>query len=305
MPGSKHWVFTLNNYTALEYDSMVAFSETPECEYIVIGKEMGDNGTPHLQGYVCFTNRKTLASVKRLLSDRAHLETMRGKPMEASTYCKKDGDYYEFGSLPAGRGKRTDWELLLEYVTSCDSRPTDRSLWEKFPSLRGRYREGIRQMIETFHPILPRVEGDLREWQQALEAQLRGPPNDRTVIFAVDPVGGAGKSWFVKYCLKTFDDVQVMKIGKRDDLAFAVDETKMKFLIDIPRQNMQFMQYPVLEMLKDQLIFSPKYESRMKVLPNPVHVVVFCNEQPDMYALTNDRYDIIQLSNVPIQNILT
>lgn len=305
MPGSKHWCFTLNNYNDEEHARLVALGSTPECEYIVIGRETGDSGTPHLQGYVCFVNRKTLASCKRLISDRAHLESARGTPLEASTYCKKDGDYYEHGNVPAGRGKRSDWELLLEFVTTLDRRPTDKELWLKFPGLRGRYQSGIRQMIETFHPLRPAGQGDLREWQSALEARIQDPPDDRKVHFVVDPLGAKGKSWFVRHCLRTREDVQLLKIGKRDDLAFCIDESKKVFLIDVPRNNMQFLQYPVLEMLKDMTVFSPKYESRLKIFTGPVHVFVFCNEHPDMDALTHDRYEIISLSVSRVDNILT
>jgi len=58
---------------------------------------------------------------------------------------------------------------------------------------------------------------------------------------------------------------------------------------------MQYMQYAILEQLKNRLIFSNKYQSQMKVLPNNVHVVVFSNEAPDMNALTNDRYKVINI----------
>ena len=51
----------------------------------------------------------------------------------------------------------------------------------------------------------------------------------------------------------------------------------------------------VLEKVKDQLVFSSKYASRVKVLPHPVHVVVFSNEQPDMAVTTEDRYNVHML----------
>lgn len=42
---AKHWCFTINNYTVEE--------TTPnpiQFTYLVIGKEVGENNTPHLQG---------------------------------------------------------------------------------------------------------------------------------------------------------------------------------------------------------------------------------------------------------------
>ena len=54
--------FTLNNYT--EYDK--SFLNDLECNYIVYGEEIGEQGTPHLQGFVTFKNSCRLASLKSL-----------------------------------------------------------------------------------------------------------------------------------------------------------------------------------------------------------------------------------------------
>ena len=84
-------------------------------------------------------------------------------------------------------------------------------------------------------------------------------------------------------------------MGKRDDLAYAIDITKRIFFFDIPRKSMEFIQYGVLEQLKDQMIFSAKYESVNKVIPHKVHVIVFSNEQPDREAMSQDRYYVTNL----------
>jgi len=94
------------------------------------------------------------------------------------------------------------------------------------------------------------------------------------------------------------DDVQRFSVGKRDDLAFAIDVTKFLFIFDIPRGQSEFLQYGVLEQLKDQLIFSPKYMFICKVIHHKVHVVVFMNEEPDRNKMTADRYHIINIRNL-------
>lgn len=121
-PMSKHWCFTLNNYTMEEYNTF----SLCEKEYLVMGKEMSaprdptdaNTATPHLQGYIVFVNRKRLAGVKKL-SPRSHWEIKRGTPLEAATYCKKDGNFLEQGVLPetgpeAG-GKATHDKWLQAY----------------------------------------------------------------------------------------------------------------------------------------------------------------------------------------------
>lgn len=109
MPGSKNWCFTLNNFTENELETI---RKLDGIAYLVIGKERGNEGTPHLQGYLSLDTRRTMQWIKKATSNRMHLEIMQGTPEQASNYCKKDGDFEEHGTLPAGRGSRTDIQLL-------------------------------------------------------------------------------------------------------------------------------------------------------------------------------------------------
>lgn len=99
MPASRHrrFVFTLNNYESGDCD----YLDSLPCRYIVYGKETAPNtGTPHLQGFVVFVDGKTCSAVRTLLR-RCHVEVTRGTSLQASDYCKKDGDFVERGILPA------------------------------------------------------------------------------------------------------------------------------------------------------------------------------------------------------------
>lgn len=100
---SRGWCFTLNNYASAEFDSI---KEWEGVNYIVVGKETGAEGTPHLQGAVMFDAPRRLSAVKKLLL-RAHWESMKARDDSAFKYCKKDGDFYEKGEFK-GQGKRTD-----------------------------------------------------------------------------------------------------------------------------------------------------------------------------------------------------
>ena len=57
------FVFTLNNYTDVEYDRIVYFCS--DKKYSIIGKEVGQNGTPHLQGYCSLGRRFAYANIKK------------------------------------------------------------------------------------------------------------------------------------------------------------------------------------------------------------------------------------------------
>jgi len=115
MSAAKHWCFTLNHYNDLD----IANLDTLPCAYLVYGKERGEQGTPHLQGYVAFEKKLRRTSAKKLFkTNGVHLEPMRGTPDQAAEYCKKDGDFTERGSRPAGKGTRTDLVAFKEAIRS-------------------------------------------------------------------------------------------------------------------------------------------------------------------------------------------
>jgi len=292
----KRWCFTLNNYTEGETQLLDEVFESEHIKYAVYGKETGETGTPHLQGFVIFSSNKRLNAVRRLLSERGHYEVAQGNNKQASDYCKKDGDYKEFGSFPGapGGGK---FKELLEWIKAQDDPITEQRVSGEYPDLYGRYRSGVMSLVRLHGPRHTiSIDGvELRGWQHQLEQRLLEQPDDRSIEFIVDPQGASGKSFFTQYFISKYENAQLLSIGRRDDIAHAIDVTKSVFFFDIPRNNMQYMQYSALEMIKNKYIFSPKYESSTKILGANAHIVVFCNESPDMNALTNDRYKITNI----------
>lgn len=291
MPQSNRWCFTLNNYTDDDVRRLRALEES--VRYLVIGRETGAEGTPHLQGFVVFNTRLRLTSVKRSLGNSCHVEVARGTSSQAADYCKKDGNFEEFGILPNPQGKTNTFEDLKTWVQSQPTKPTKAQIAELYPRLYLQYGR-VMEWVDLIYPQEFVVPGEYRNHQSRLADQLILPADDRTITFIVDPVGGTGKSWFIKKWLSDHADItQVLSIGKRDDLAYAIDPAKSVFLFDLPRSQSEFLQYSVLEQLKDRIIFSPKYTSTTKTLNTVPHVVVFMNEEPDRNKLSVDRYDVI------------
>lgn len=288
---SLRFVFTINNYTPEEVYNLRNLGESDTIKYLVFGRETGENGTPHLQGFIIWSKTRTLAWSKRQISPRAHLEKARGTSHQASDYCKKENDFEEFGSVPVPN-KTNRFEAFKEWVLEQPKKPTAALVAAEFPSIYMQYGRCM-EWIDLIYPTSFTVEGEYRDHQRELAEQLDQQPDDRRIIFVVDPRGGTGKSWFIKKYLSTnADDTQVLSIGKRDDLAHAINERKRVFLFDLPRSQSEFLQYSVLEQLKDRMVFSPKYMSRTKTLEQLAHVVVFMNEEPDMNKLSTDRYEI-------------
>lgn len=292
------WVFTLNNYTDDDLSRLAGLGgdlDRSGLSYLVYGREVGESGTPHLQGYLILTSRRHLAGVRNLISDRGHFAISRGTPAQASDYCKKGGDYFEFGNFPTRATPKTGITEFCNWLKTLTSFPSEREIANAFPNLWIRYQS---KLVDLAVHIVPRIvleNGELREWQSNLEESLSLEPDDRSILFYIDQDGGTGKSWFCRYMLSKYDTVQILSSGKRDDLAFCIDITKSVFLFNVPRGGMEYLQYTILEQLKDRVIFSPKYWSQTKILLKKSHVVVFCNEQPDLTKMSADRYKLINI----------
>lgn len=106
MVRSRAWVFTLNNYDEDEEGAIALLG----AEYTVYGKEVGEQSTPHLQGYVYFKSARSLKSLKKKLP-RAHWEVRRGTHEQARAYCVKDGNVVEYGNPPQKNGGDSQLQL--------------------------------------------------------------------------------------------------------------------------------------------------------------------------------------------------
>lgn len=294
------WVFTLNNYTDDDVNHLVCSLE-PASEYLVFGREVGASGTPHLQGYFQLKNSTRFNAVKQLVGQRAWVAAARGTTAQAVNYCKKENDFEEFGDVPTDQGHRSDWDDYRDFVRELGRVPSTREIINHNISLWARYSSRCVEIAEALlDPVSLTTDNPRLGWQTTVCGRIAGAvqsgANPRTIDFVIDPDGRGGKSWICQWALSNYGDkVQILKIGRRDDLAHAIDETKSIFLFDVPRNQMIYLQYAVLEMLKDQLVFSPKYGSRMKILRVVPYVAVFSNEAPDFSALTNDRFNYINV----------
>lgn len=150
---SKYWCFTLNNYTEDELVQLRVFGGTlggSGPTYLLYGREVGESGTPHLQGYVEYSTRQRMAQVKRDLGSRVHLEKRRGRADQAAEYCKKDGDFEEFGKLSGNfQGRRTDLDAFKEAV---EGGADFREATDQCFTVAIKYRRGLREWYQDRQP---------------------------------------------------------------------------------------------------------------------------------------------------------
>lgn len=159
---SRTWCFTLNNYTA-EEESQLLTSLNHGVSYLIMGKEVGEEGTPHLQGYLELSNKKSMRSLKTLLDvQRIHLEIRRGSQQQAIVYCKKEGNWSEEGT-PMRQGNRTDLAAIQEEIkegkTESDIAENHFAQWVVYRRSFAAYRNLLRSRTRREPPQVIVLQG--------------------------------------------------------------------------------------------------------------------------------------------------
>lgn len=291
----KRFSWTLNNYTDEDIERLKTFVQD-QCDYIGFGKEVGELGTPHLQGYIETKKRMRVTGFNKLMNGKWFNTPSKGTAQENITYCKKQGEYYEFGSIEKNSGARNDLQAFQDCVKGgCLDK---KRLREDFPEVSAKYPRFVDNYIRD-QLVLPKVpDHSLKPWQQSLLEKIDGPAESRTVNFIVDSKGNQGKSWFAKKYMESHSDSYLLRPGKHADMAHALPDVLRVLFIDATRKQVEYMPYTLLEELKDGLVMSTKYETCVKRYPD-LHVVVLMNQHPDMEALSTDRYCVINLDDPP------
>jgi len=119
-----HFCFTLNNYVEEEDVPRISAYFEEEAKYWIIGREVGDSGTHHLQGYASLRRRRTFNAVRDKLGTRCHIERARGTARQNREYCSKGGNFIEGGSInegaAAGKSRDEQGRLFMAAVRSGD-----------------------------------------------------------------------------------------------------------------------------------------------------------------------------------------
>ena len=127
------WCFTWNNYPEGWYDSSIV-PEISKLSGWIIGEEVGEEGTPHLQGFIIF---KKKSRPMGLLPKEVHWEKCKGTIEDNIKYCSKDGKYKCSRNCKPPREIKCITELRpwqQDVVDIVEQDPDDRSInwyWER------------------------------------------------------------------------------------------------------------------------------------------------------------------------------
>ncbi|ALY05866.1 replication-associated protein [Ctenophore-associated circular genome 3] len=136
-----NYVFTWNNYTD-DVKAFISNFANDYCKWLVYGEEVGESGTPHLQGCLSLRVKKRITQLRKL-GFSCHLEAMKGSPKQAIAYCKKDGNVTEFGDVTRGQGERTDLKRACELIKEGQGM---KAVLEECPGVYVRYSRGLRDL---------------------------------------------------------------------------------------------------------------------------------------------------------------
>jgi len=139
---AKRYCFTVNNYEALLPVEYWMEHESPKITYVIYQEEIGEQGTPHLQGYLECETRQRFTALHNLTGlEGAHFIIANGSAKQNQVYCSKDdnehpmrlGGPYEYGTpdlaAASGQGQRSDL-LRLKRVIDTTERVSREKLYE-------------------------------------------------------------------------------------------------------------------------------------------------------------------------------
>lgn len=205
---ARSFTFTKNNYTD---DDVNAIRELcTSAKFAIFGYEVGESGTPHLQGYIQFPNPRALRSVVSL--GLGHVEVARGSPQQNIDYCSKSGQVEEFGTKPRP-GKRSDLERVRDALKNEDL--SFDALIADHISVTARYPNFVEKLKRHYHPPTA-LEGQLHDHN----LWVYGPPGVGKTVYAK----GLGEH-YIKMPNKWFDGYEGQPILIVEDIG--PDQCKM------------------------------------------------------------------------------
>lgn len=257
--------FVWNNYKDYKLERLETFLKSI-CKRFVFQEEIGESGTHHLQGCIWLKKR---ARITELVS------------YDELKHC-------------SFRQMWTNWKCLSKY---CQQTISDKPF--------GRIENGrvFRHNVKKLPKAIKIIDtSELYDWEREIIDIIIKEPDDRSIYWYWEKVGGKGKSTFCKYL--TIKHNAIVLSGKAADMKYGIVKYIEKhgdypecIILDIPRSMENFISYQGIEQIKNALFFSTKYESDM-VVGNAPHVICFANFEPDLARMSADRWRLRHIGDI-------
>lgn len=259
IPKARYWIWTWNNYEEIDIDNMKTWCDN-NCKEYNFQREVGENGTPHLQGFWNFTNGRHFDALKKLWP-KMHIERVRNVAA-ARDYCKKAetkvGDTIAGGSSnvidPLMNKELYTWQK--EVINICDTVPDDRTIHWFYDERGCSGKTTLAKHLCLKYP--------------ADALYLSGGP--------------ANCKWGITSFLHDKKGSKLVRNEKNLRIA----------IFDFVRTVEDRISYEALEAVKNGIFFNTKYESMMITFNCP-HVIVFANFVPEIDKLSKDRWNIVDI----------
>lgn len=147
-------LFTLNNPLPEEISKLREFPEHSQFRFLCFQGEVGEKGTPHLQGYLEITKNQRQSFFKKLIP-RAHIEFAKGDSEDNIHYCSKPHPSCVCDHCTKANKEKPNWLAFEKYGTPAKD-VAGAAYWEKMVELVKDNTSDL-EILEVFPKALPHL----------------------------------------------------------------------------------------------------------------------------------------------------
>lgn len=251
----RQWCMTVNNWTEDDLAQVTQLAQRSK-QYIV-GKEVGSDGTPHLQCYFQFKSQMRFRTLKDAVP-RAHIEKAKGSAQDNRRYCSKEGDFAT--NIPVRYTQEEIKELVRREYDNVQWRSWQQDVLDLIAE-----DSSSRTIYWIFEPAGNTGKSFLTKY----------------LVLEESTVLCSGKAGDILHAIS-----KAITVGILPTLV----------IFDVPRVSAEFISFQAIEAIKNGCAFSGKYEGCQIVMPSPT-LLCFANIMPPIEKLSKDRWQIYEIKN--------
>jgi hypothetical protein len=296
--GSRKFCFTLNNYNDAD---ILLFTQHSDIKYCMFGYEVGEHGTPHLQGWFWLKTQKRFGYIKTNIHPTMHVEVMKGTISHNIDYCSKSSvlpvvyypDKDTIMDLYVAKNKSLPELVVLRMSGDIEVLAGDAQyiLHKRCIDETAHELSKYRLRMNSKHEMSLMV---LRPWQDLLYILLQ-KQSSRHVYWLSELVGDVGKSMFGVWLAIVHGWLLLDVKTNITDIGYLLAQhTYPGVVIDIPRSSVDNNGYPIvsyqtIECIKNRFITTTKYLGYSGPITTGT-VLVMSNYDPNKERLSADRW---------------